>query len=548
MKLDIQKFASGVIEFPEAHGNKNWKMLRGKIEWSSVTNANNNTSTVTTKLYAKTGTGGTSGKSWHGTVKVNGNAEHSFTDMNKEDPDGNWSNKEIAGTYVLFKTYTDTVNHNNDGTCSVNIKGSIQGPSGTSLEGVKSSGNKTVYLDTIPRYFYLDVNGMLDDTSVNNISGYGTIDVNINDNRVATGVTDFYNEYLYGSRYNIIPHEEPGHQYIETTSGSLSGTITGTTTVTLKYNTRTYWNNINVLDPNNNENNNIGLFDLYVSGSNRTYTDLGNEPSISEMTQKYGTYFDVYNIRANKPYLEIDRIEGYDSTPSTGKYRKVFNAPDEILKIYTRYKQFTITYNANGGTGPLPSPKTYTYNPNGSVLLSSNILDKEYHRFLGWSTDPNATFAEYQEGDQFPTNIAQDTILYAIFAVNPPYITDFSLISATPFELTLKWDAVGLSPIDAEVSIGSDIKWTGTNKTFTLSNLQPETEYNILLHISNVGGSADETITVSTLTDQAKIYIKKNGEWKQGKVYYKENGQWVKAKKVYIKENGEWKINKNKIN
>jgi len=136
--------ASGTITFPTGTGNASWKSLTGRIVWSSSSNGSTaNTSTVTTKLYAKTGTGGTTGKQWGGKVKVGSNSQHSFSSLS--------SSKTIDDSYVLLATYTDTVAHNDDGSCSITISGSVSGPSGTSLSGVTSSGSGTAVLDTIAR-------------------------------------------------------------------------------------------------------------------------------------------------------------------------------------------------------------------------------------------------------------------------------------------------------------------------------------------------------------------------------------------------------------
>lgn len=149
MRLNLQYFASGTIDnFTKVKGTTS-ATLQGKIVWSSVSNgAIENTSTVTTKLYARrtdayTSTP-TSGKNWSGSVKVGNNDKHSFSTLSK--------NTSVASDWVLFKTYTDIVPHNDDGTCSVLISGSVTGATGTSLEGKTSTGSKTVTLDTIPRY------------------------------------------------------------------------------------------------------------------------------------------------------------------------------------------------------------------------------------------------------------------------------------------------------------------------------------------------------------------------------------------------------------
>ena len=91
---------------------------------------------------------------------------------------------------------------------------------------------------TINKY-YLDVNGWLDGTSVGNTSGYGTFDVYVNGSSVANDVTDFYNQYDYGSTYEIKDIKvSSGKTYYGVNSGSLTGTIgAGKVTTTLDFRT-----------------------------------------------------------------------------------------------------------------------------------------------------------------------------------------------------------------------------------------------------------------------------------------------------------------------
>lgn len=76
------------------------------------------------------------------------------------------------------------------------------------------TGNKTEY--------YLDLNGWLDGASVPNIDGYGTVDIYIEGKIVASGVSDFYRKYPYGTNYEIKNIKvTTGHVYNGTFSGHL---------------------------------------------------------------------------------------------------------------------------------------------------------------------------------------------------------------------------------------------------------------------------------------------------------------------------------------
>lgn len=118
--------------------------LDGRISWSSTADKTNNQSTVTLTLQAKknSGTQATSGK-WTGTTKIE-NTSASFT------------TKDIGvgtSSWVNVATQTLVVKHNDNGSKSTAISGTINAPSGTSMAGTRVTINATAVLDTIPRYF-----------------------------------------------------------------------------------------------------------------------------------------------------------------------------------------------------------------------------------------------------------------------------------------------------------------------------------------------------------------------------------------------------------
>lgn len=130
--------ASGIINF-NADG-----ALVGKIEWSSYSNGSTaNNSTVTAILYARRNDGyTTTGRSWSGYVNIDDNRMSINFD----------SSVSVGSSWVEMARVTHTVNHNDDGSGTCNIYGSVTGPSGTSLASRTSSGGQWVTLDKIPRY------------------------------------------------------------------------------------------------------------------------------------------------------------------------------------------------------------------------------------------------------------------------------------------------------------------------------------------------------------------------------------------------------------
>lgn len=132
--------------------------------------------------------------------------------------------------------------------------------------------------------------------------------------------------------------------YLETGVGSTSINSTGSGSWSVPDPTPSYWNDVNVYSPSGVQDYKSGYFDLYTSENNRWRYNLTNEDD--DMTHKKGTYFQVQNIRPYYDYYTLDRVTGYDSIPSSGAYRKTFDAADEVLAIYMKYK--TYWNNING--------------------------------------------------------------------------------------------------------------------------------------------------------------------------------------------------------
>ena len=96
----------------------------------------------------------------------------------------------------------------------------------------------TMHAQWSANMYYFDLNGNLDGSNSGNISGFGTCDIYMNGTLVANDVSNFYQQYAYGTKYEIKDIKTAtGKQYLGVYSGSLSGTITGYTATSLKFKT-----------------------------------------------------------------------------------------------------------------------------------------------------------------------------------------------------------------------------------------------------------------------------------------------------------------------
>lgn len=118
--------------------------LEGKLTWSSSTNTSSNSSTVTAKLQVKRTNSYTTSGHFGGYIQI-GNYSDDYSTYH-----------ELSNSYQTVGTLTKEISHNADGTCSVYLYGSVQGPSGTSQANSVCEAGKTVTLDTIPRSASID--------------------------------------------------------------------------------------------------------------------------------------------------------------------------------------------------------------------------------------------------------------------------------------------------------------------------------------------------------------------------------------------------------
>lgn len=173
---------------------------------------------------------------------------------------------------------------------------------------------------------------------------------------------------------------------------------------------------------------------LYVDSSFNTGYNYGDSESTTFVCQ-YGVDHSAssYNnhtialsdIRAAANRLSINSgyaVEGWTKTASRNPSIYGFtgsptacNKGDTIYIVAKRSNSsYTITYNANGGSGA--PGNTYTESNTSSTksgTLSSSKPSRSNYTFLGWSTNQYATSASYAVGGTY--NFTSDTTLYAVW-------------------------------------------------------------------------------------------------------------------------------------
>ena len=88
--------------------------------------------------------------------------------------------------------------------------------------------------------------------------------------------------------------------------------------------------------------------------------------------------------------------------------------------VYIYKKAYTVSYNANGGTGTMTDSNS-PYFMNSTVTTKTNTFTNGGQTFTGWNTKANGTGTSYAEGATF--SISENTTLYAQWASATTVVT-----------------------------------------------------------------------------------------------------------------------------
>ena len=174
-----------------------------------------------------------------------------------------------------------------------------------------------------------------------------------------------------------------------------------------------------------------------------------------------------------------------------------------------RAETYTISYNANGGSGA-PGNQTKTYGQ--TLTLSSTRPTRTNYNFLGWGTSSGASSATYQPGGSYTNNAG--ATLYAVWqlAYTPPRITNVKADrcnssgtaseSGTYVRVSFSWVTdYNVSAISIRHKVSTSSSWTTTtvsasgkngsvDKTIGSNGISTEYIYNIQIEIRDSNGSS----------------------------------------------------------
>ena len=242
---------------------------------------------------------------------------------------------------------------------------------------------------------------------------------------------------------------------------------------------------------------------------------------------------------------------GGSSTPSsqTKTYGQALTLRAGISRSNSTGNGYTTSFNGNGGTytgSSITATDTYSYtfagwkssasgtvygasgtfNENnaatmtaqwnsstsrGSITLpAASTVSRQYYTFGGWNTNSSGTGTNYNAGASY-TPSANGT-LYAKWTLNAPTAATVSLDYVVRDKIYVKgigYTGAALTGYTLHYRVSGSGSYTnislGTTTTATISNLQPNTTYQIYVTATNAAGSKDSpVITATTIADMPK--------------------------------------------
>lgn len=159
-----------------------------------------------------------------------------------------------------------------------------------------------------------------------------------------------------------------------------------------------------------------------------SYNANGGKTTPSTQTKYYGRNVTVAGAITRDGYtFEGWALSKADADAGTWYYKAGGTCgKNENLTLYAVWSPvpYTVSYNANGGTGA-PASQTKTHGVN--LTLSGTEPTRANYTFSGWATSASATIASYQAGGIYTSN--QNVTLYAVWSrsYKKPTITNVSV-------------------------------------------------------------------------------------------------------------------------
>ena len=336
-----------------------------------------------------------------------------------------FSNKTIpkSGTITLI-TKSKSITHTADGSKTISIKGECSGyirtstTSGGGGGGAGSSSDVSLFTRTKSQNY-----------TCSKITR--KFNVTLNDQQ---GHTNTYTK-TYNSNLSLYTPTRTGYDF--------KGWCTGTNGTGTNYK-NTYTTN--------------AAATLYAYWTEKTYAVTlnanGGSVSSTSYTKRYFS-----NLSLPTPTRTGYTFNGWYGSKNYGNTYDT-NAAATLTASWSAIS-YSVSFDANGGEGSVPSQQTATYDSTFNVPEKPVSLAKLGYIFKGWTRDKSSYSVQFAEGSSVKWTIASDTILYAAWE---------------PIFITVNFYKNKGSTINGEYEIAtSDTKTAIKYQSYTIPNIAPPT-------------------------------------------------------------------------
>ena len=328
------------------------------------------------------------------------------------------------------------------------------------------------------------------------------------------------------------------------TAGTQNGVAKGPITVSITYGNSSYtrqykigtsgsWINVTGTTASFTVTENVAIFARYFDGTNGFQTQAYNIQNVDNVAPTISSYnatvsknvitatctaTDTASTGASSTTAGILRYE-YSNGGTTyqtsntftvskaGTYTIYMKAIDKagnqtIVNKQVTVSSYTVTYNANGGSG---APASQTAISGINLTLSSTVPTKSGYTFLGWSTSSTATTATYAKGATYTAN--KTVTLYAVWKQEDSGI-EFISVSA-PFSVSASEFNEGIINMPGA---SAKFKVPGEGIRFTITSISDKGGVTITLYdkdeneIDSINTSGDKRYIITT-KDTTKVEL-----------------------------------------
>ena len=214
----------------------------------------------------------------------------------------------------------------------------------------------------------------------------------------------------------------------------------------------------------------------YVRQGSATYTVYYVKTASSTITYQYedrsGTAAPTKTVTGKEGAsftVTSPTVTGY--TPNRSSVSGTYG--DGNHSVYYYEKSYTVSYNANGGSGA-PSSQTKWHTTN--LTLSSTRPTRTGYTFQGWGTSSSSTTASYQPGGTYSSNTSRT--LYAVWQLNK-YTVSYNANggSGAPSSQTKAYGLDLTLSSTTPTRSGYTFKGWGTSSSSTTASYQPGGTY-----------------------------------------------------------------------